>query len=54
MPNSSKLPGQTKPEATKRAWESPELIEETISTATRNYFSAGIDNYERTAPHYGS
>lgn len=40
---------QGKPE-----WESPELIEEAISTSTQHYFSAGIDNYERTAPHYGS
>ncbi|MEZ0243717.1 MAG: hypothetical protein ACAH11_10105 [Sphingomonas sp.] len=53
MSNKPTPPGQGQ-ESTKRSWESPELIEETISAATRHYFSTGIDNYERTAPHYGS
>jgi hypothetical protein len=38
----------------KPKWRTPVLSVDSISDSTRHYFSRGIDNYERTSPHYGS
>jgi hypothetical protein len=39
--------------ARKPQWRTPVLSVDSISDSTRHLFSAGIDRYERTAPHYG-
>jgi hypothetical protein len=40
--------------ARKPQWRTPVLSVDSISDSTRHTFGLGIDNYERTAPHYGS